>query len=74
VTNQNQLKKATRQQILLTSNKLDLRIVQGLEEALIAVLAPIDTAATKLFLDTATVIDRVLRANRDKPSLEALRV
>jgi hypothetical protein len=48
--------------------------MQGLEEALIAVLAPIDIAATKSFLDTATIVDRVLRANREEPSLEALRV
>src|SRR6266536_431634 len=74
VANQDQLKKATRQQILLTSDKLDPRIVQGLEEASIAVLAPMDATATKSFLDTATVVDRVLQANRDEPSLEALRI
>ena len=51
---------------------MDLRIVQGLKEALITVLAPIE--ATKSFLDTVTVVDRVLRANRNKPSLEALRI
>jgi len=49
------LKKAACQQILLTSDKLDLRIVQGLEEASIAVLALIE--ATKSFLDTVTVVD-----------------
>src|SRR6266536_2677299 len=74
IVSQDQLKKAARQQILLTSDKLDPRIVQGLEEALIAVLAPMEAATTKSFLDTATVVDRVLRANRDEPSLEALRV
>jgi hypothetical protein len=58
----------------LTANKLDLRIVQELAEALIAVLAFIKTIITKLFLNTVTVIDRVLQANRDKPFLEALRI
>ena len=48
--------------------------MQGLEEASLAVLVPMDATATKSFLDTATVIDRVLRANRDEPSLEALRI
>ena len=72
IVSQDQLKKEACQQILLTSDKLDLRIIQGLKEALITVLAPIE--ATKSFLDTVTVIDRVLRANRNKPSLEALRI
>jgi transposase InsO family protein len=72
VASQDQLKKAARQQILLTSDKLDPRIVQELEEASIAVLAPME--ATKSFLDTVTVVDRVLRANRNEPSLEALRI
>jgi hypothetical protein len=68
------LKKAARQQILLTADKLNPRIVQELAKALIAVLAPIKTTATKSFLDTVTVIDRVLQANRDEHSLEALRI
>jgi hypothetical protein len=58
----------------LTADKLNPRIVQKLAEALIAVLAFIKTTATKLFLNTVTVIDRVLQANRDEPSLEALRI
>ena len=37
------------------------------------VLSPVETIVTKLFLDTVTVINRVLRANRNEPSLEALR-
>jgi hypothetical protein len=48
--------------------------VQGLEQVLIIVLAPIETAATKLFLDIIIIINRVLRANRDKPSLEVLKI
>ena len=72
VVNQDQLKKAARQQILLTSDKLDPRIVRELEEASVAVLAPLE--ATKSFLDTVTVVDRVLRANRNEPSLETLRI
>ena len=68
------MKKAARQQILLTADKLDPRIVQELEEVSIAVLAPLETATTKSFLDTVTVVDRVLQANRDEPSLEALRI
>jgi transposase InsO family protein len=74
VVSQDQLKKAARQQILLTADKLDPRIVQELEEVSIAVLAPLETATTKSFLDTVTVVDRVLQANRDEPSLEALRI
>jgi hypothetical protein len=53
---------------------LDPRIVQELAKASIAVLALIKITATKSFLNTVTVVDRVLRANRDKPSLEALRI
>ena len=48
--------------------------MQELEQVLITVLAPIETAATKLFLDIITIIDRVLRANRDKPFLEVLKI
>ena len=48
--------------------------MQGLEQALIIVLASIETTATKLFLDIITIIDRVLRANRDEPFLEILRI
>jgi len=55
VVSQDQLKKEACQQILLTSDKVDPRIVQGLEEASIAVLAPIE--ATKSFLDTVTIMD-----------------
>ncbi len=73
VVSQDQLKKAARQQILLTADKLDPRIVQELEEISVAVLSPVETTATKSFLDTVTVVDRVLRANRNEPSLEALR-
>jgi hypothetical protein len=58
----------------LTADKLDLRIVQELAEALIAVLASIKTIVTKSFLDTVTVVDRVLQANRDEPFLKALRI
>jgi hypothetical protein len=58
----------------LTADKLDPRIVQELAEALIAVLALIKTTVTKSFLDTVTVVDQVLQANCDKPSLEALRI
>ena len=72
VVSQDQLKKEARQQILLTSDKLDPRIVQELEEASIAVLAPME--ATKSFLDTVTVVDQVLQANHNEPSLEALRI
>ena len=48
--------------------------MQELEQVLIIILVSIETAATKLFLDTVTIIDRVLRANRDEFSLEALRI
>jgi hypothetical protein len=48
--------------------------VQELEQVLIIILAPIETAATKLFLDTVTIIDRVLRANRDKSFLKILKI
>jgi hypothetical protein len=58
----------------LTANKLDPRIVQELTKALITVLALIETIATKSFLDTVTVVDRVLQANCDKYSLKALRI
>jgi hypothetical protein len=58
----------------LTVNKLDPRIVQELAEALITVLAFIKTTAIKSFLNTVTVVNRVLQANRDKPFLEALRI
>jgi hypothetical protein len=51
------LKKAARQQILLTADKLDPRIIQELAKALIAVLASIKTTATKSFLDTVTIVD-----------------
>jgi hypothetical protein len=74
VVSQDQIKKAVCQQTLLTPDKLDPRIVRELEEASIAVLAPLEATATKSFLDTITVVDRVLRANREEPSLEALRV
>jgi hypothetical protein len=57
IASQDQVKKATRQQILLTHDKLD----------------PLKTTTTKLFLDTITIVDRVLQANRNEPSLEALR-
>jgi hypothetical protein len=58
----------------LTADKLNPRIVQELAEALITVLAFIKTIATKSFLNTVIVMDRVLQANCDKPSLEALRI
>jgi hypothetical protein len=48
--------------------------VQKLEQVLIIILASIETAATKLFLDTITIISRILRANRNKPFLEILRI
>jgi hypothetical protein len=48
--------------------------VQGLEQVLIIILISIETAATKLFLDTITIIDRILQANRDKPFLEILKI
>ena len=71
IASQDQLKKEVRKQVLLTTDQLDLRIVQELEQASISVLAPLET--TRLFLDTATVVDRVLQANRNELSLEALR-
>ena len=48
--------------------------MQELEQVLIIILAPIKTAATKLFLDIIIIIDRVLRANRDEPFLEILKI
>jgi hypothetical protein len=48
--------------------------VQELEQVLIIILASIETAATKLFLDTIIIIDRVLRTNRDKFFLKALKI
>jgi hypothetical protein len=48
--------------------------VQGLEQVLIIILAPIETAATKLFLDTIIIIDRILQANRNKSFLKVLRI
>jgi hypothetical protein len=48
--------------------------VQGLEQVLIIILTLIETAATKLFLDTITIIDRILRANRDKSFLKILKI
>lgn len=71
VVSQDQLKKEVRQQVLLTTDQLDPRIVQELQQASISVLAPLET--TRPFLDTATVVDRVLQANRNEPSLEALK-
>jgi hypothetical protein len=48
--------------------------VQELEQVLIIILVFIEIAATKLFLDTIIIIDRVLRTNRDKPFLEILKI
>ena len=73
VASQDQLKKEIRQQILLTADKLDPRIVQELEDMSVNVLAPLGTSTPKPFLDTITVVDRVLQANLQEPSLEALR-
>jgi transposase InsO family protein len=74
VASQDQLKKEARQQILLTADKLDPRIVQQLEDMSVNVLAPLGTSTSQPFLDTITVVDQVLQANRQEPSLEALRV
>ena len=73
MASQDQLKKEIWQQVLLTAEKLDLRIIQELEQVSIGVLAPLEIT-TKPFLDTITVVDQVLQANRQEPSLEALRV
>jgi hypothetical protein len=48
--------------------------VQRLEQVLIIILASIETAAIKLFLDIIIIIDRVLRANRDESFLKILRI
>lgn len=72
VASQDQLKKEIRQQVLLTADKLDPRIVQELEQVSISALTPLE-AATRPFLDTITVVERVLQANRNEPSLGALR-
>jgi transposase InsO family protein len=74
VASQDQLKKEARQQILLTADKLDPRIVQQLEDMSVNALAPLGTSTSQPFLDTITVVDQVLQANRQEPSLEALRV
>ena len=74
VASQDQLKKEARQQVLLTADKLDPRIVQQLEDVYVNVLAPLGTLTSQPFLDTITVVDQVLQANRQEPSLEALRV
>jgi ABC-type hemin transport system substrate-binding protein len=74
VASQDQLKKEARQQVLLTADKLDPRIVQQLEDMSVNVLALLGTSTSQPFLDTITVIDQVLQANRQEPSLEALRV
>ena len=57
MASQDQLKKEIRQQILLTPDKLDPRIVQDLEAASVNVLAPLETPTPKPFLDTITVVD-----------------
>jgi RNase H-like domain found in reverse transcriptase/Reverse transcriptase (RNA-dependent DNA polymerase) len=74
VASQDQLKKDIRQQVLLTADKLDPRIVRQLEDMSVNVLAPLGTLTLSPFLDTITVVDQVLQANRQEPSLEALRV
>ena len=74
MASQDQLKKDIRQQVLLTADKLDPRIVQQLEDISVNVLALLETTTLLPFLDTITVIDQVLQANCQEPSLEALRV
>ena len=74
MASQDQLKKDIRQQVLLTADKLDPRIVRQLEDMSVNVLAPLGTSTPPPFLDTITVVDQVLQANRQEPSLEALRV
>ena len=74
MASQDQLKKDIRQQVLLTADKLDPRIVRQLENMSVNVLAPLGTLTLPPFLDTITVVDQVLQANRQEPSLEALRV
>jgi hypothetical protein len=65
VASQDQLKKEVRKQVLLTAERLDPRIVQELEQVSIGVLAPLETTA-KPFLDAITVVERVLKANRNE--------
>lgn len=72
VASQDRLKKEIRQQVLLAADKLDPRIIQELEQVSISALTPLETA-TRPFLDTVTIVDQVLQANRNEPSLEALR-
>jgi transposase InsO family protein len=73
VASQDQLKKEIRQQVLLTADKLDPRIVQRLEDTSVNALAPLGTSVLRPFLDMITIVDRVLQANRKEPSLDALR-
>ena len=60
MASQDQLKKEARQQILLTVDKLDPRIVQQLKDMSVNVLAPLRTLTSQLFLDTITVVDQIL--------------
>ena len=60
MASQGQLKKDIRQQVLLTADKLDPRIVRQLEDMSVNVLVPLGTSTPPPFLDTITVVDQVL--------------
>jgi transposase InsO family protein len=67
---QNAVKKENRTRTFLRQDQLDPRIFQELRSAPDNTVASIDA---ELFIDSTTIVDRILRANRESESLAALR-